>query len=144
MDVSQSGHRLETGRRVARLGLSIIYLTAGFAHLLFPNPFLMITPELVPYAQSVVFWTGLCEIIGGICLWVPRFAGWAGVGLALYAVCVFPANIKHAMDSLSFASATIWIWAYHSMRLPLQPVLVWLALFAGNQTDWPWTNKSRG
>lgn len=63
---------------------------------------------------------------------VPRVRKYAGIALASYAVCVFPANIKHAIDGLSIAEPSVWAWAYHTARLPMQPVIVWLALFAGN------------
>ena len=48
--------------------------------------------------------------------------------LALYAVCVFPANIKHAIDDLSSGTG-LPIW-YHAPRLLLQPLIVWWALWA--------------
>ena len=46
-----------------------------------------------------------------------------GVMLALYAVCVFPANIKHAIDSVQLPQLPT-SWWYHAPRLALQPVLV--------------------
>ena len=48
----------------------------------------------------------------------------AGMGLAAYAVCVFPANIKHALDSLVAGEAFLGGW-YHGPRLVLQPFIVW-------------------
>lgn len=68
---------------------------------------------------------------------MPRLRKAAGIGLAFYAICVFPANIKHAIDSLGAATVSPWQWSYHLIRLPLQPYLVWLALFAGNIVVWP-------
>jgi hypothetical protein len=34
-------------------------------------------------------------------------------------------------------------WWYHGLRLALQPVLVWWALFCANGTDWPWRRPKR-
>lgn len=135
--------RLETWRGRSRVGLSIFYLLAGILHLAYPAPFLMITPDWVPYAPVVIAVTGLCELAGAVGLWLPPLRRPAGIGLALYAVCVFPANIKHAVDSLSAAHPSTLLWAYHVLRLPLQPVLVWIALFAGRVLSWPWAGGYR-
>ncbi|AYD04680.1 DoxX family protein [Neorhizobium sp. NCHU2750] len=118
-------------------GLSIVYAIAGILHLALPRPFLAITPGWVPHPGQVIFVTGLCEIAGAIGLWTPRLNRLAGVALALYAFCVFPANIKHALDSLQTGDPSVWEGAYHLVRLPLQPVIIWAALFAGGVVRWP-------
>ena len=51
------------------------------------------------------------------------------VGLALYAVCVFPANINHMMIDMARPHPQLGL-AYHVPRMLLQPLLVWAALFA--------------
>ncbi|MNU69395.1 hypothetical protein D3C71_587780 [compost metagenome] len=84
----------------------------------------------------VILLTGLCEIAGALGIVTASLRRAAGVGLALYAVCVYPANIKHAIDTLS-GDPSICQWTYHLVRLPLQPVLVWIALFAGRLVTWP-------
>ena len=61
--------------------------------------------------------------------------------LAIYAVCVFPANIKHAMDALAVGGLPT-SWWYHGPRLLFQPVIVWWALFAGGVIDWPFRRAS--
>lgn len=127
-----------------RAGLSVLYGTAGILHLAYPAPFVAITPIWVPNAQAVIILTGFCEIAGAIGLQVPALRRYAGTALALYAVLVFPANIKHALDSLSAPGASAWQWLYHAARLPLQPVLVWLAAFAVGFAAWPFNRKAKG
>jgi hypothetical protein len=63
--------------------------------------------------------------------------GAAGIALAAYAVCVWPANFKHAIDGvdLPYIASS---WLYHGPRLAFQPVLVWWALYASEAIDWPW------
>lgn len=124
-------------RRPLRIGLSIVYFAAGFAHIAFPTPFLMITPNWVPDAPTIILVTGLCELAGAVGLQLPSVRPLAAIGLALYAVCVFPANIKHAIDSLAAPSPSALQWSYHVIRLPLQPLLVWLTLYTGEVTSWP-------
>ncbi len=86
--------------------------------------------------------TGLCEIAGAIALLTRALRRAAGIALATYAVCVFPANIKHAIDSLP-AGAEHLGWWYHAPRLAFQPVLVWWALFAGEVVAWPLARRGR-
>ncbi|MFN7104267.1 MAG: DoxX family protein [Pseudorhizobium sp.] len=129
-DVLPPMARLESWRTGCRVVLAGSYGLAGILHVAVPGPFLRITPSWVPEPEAVVMVTGLCEIAGAIGLLVPNVRKYAGVGLALYAVCVFPANIKHAYDALNAASVSPWQWLYHGLRLPLQPLLAWLPLFA--------------
>jgi uncharacterized membrane protein len=77
----------------------------------------------VPMPREVVLFTGACEIVGAFALLTRSLRWWAGVMLALYAVCVFPANIKHAIDSVQLPQLPT-SWWYHAPRLALQPVLV--------------------
>jgi uncharacterized membrane protein len=50
--------------------------------------------------------------------------------------CVFPANVKHALDSISLPPVPD-SWWYHGPRLAFQPVLVWWAFFCAGVIDWP-------
>jgi uncharacterized membrane protein len=65
---------------------------------------------------------------------------WAGVMLALYAVCVFPANIKHAVDNIQLPQLPTGWW-YHAPRLLLQPVITWWALYCGEVVSWPFGRR---
>ena len=48
--------------------------------------------EIVEYAPSEDAAGGVAEIAGAIGLMIPRLRYAAGIGLALYALCVWPAN----------------------------------------------------
>lgn len=121
---------------VLRFLLAILYSVAGALHIMLPTPFLGITPQWVPWPQTVILLTGLCEIAGAIGLFIPQFRKAAGLGLALYAVAVFPANINHALQDMALAQPVLGLW-YHIPRLALQPLLVWAALLAGEVIKWP-------
>ena len=116
------------GRRVARGLLMVFYGLAGIAHLLFTDAMVRIVPGCVPAPRAVVIATGLCELAGVIGLASPRWRRAAGWGFAAYAVCVFPANIVHAIHDLG-AGTGLPLW-YHGPRLLLQPAIVWWALWA--------------
>jgi len=131
--MSQSSERV---RCLLRYLLAAVYLVAGIAHLWVPEKFLAITPEWVPAPRAVILGTGLCEIAGALALLTARSRHLAGIMLALYAIGVFPANIKHALDA-----GLVWplpqSWWYHAPRLAFQPVLVWWPLFCAGVIDWP-------
>ena len=126
----------ERARRAMRGVMAAFYGVAGVVHLWAPDAFLPIVPDWVPAPREVVLLTGVCEIAGAIGLLTDRLRWLAGVMLALYAICVFPANIKHALDSLRGPGLPA-SWWYHGPRLALQPAIVWWALFCVRVVDWP-------
>lgn len=127
-DVTVARSAERPARRVGRWLLIAFYAVAGVGHLLVPDMGVKITPAWVPHPYAVVIATGLCELAGAAGLTTMRWRRAAGWALAAYAVCVFPANIKHAVHDLAEPS---WgRWAYHVPRLMLQPLIVWWALWA--------------
>ena len=128
------------GRLVVRLLLAAIYLTAGVFHIIQPQPFLGITPHWVPLPSTVVLLTGLAELAAVPALlqpWSRPLRRAAGIGLALYAACVYPANVNHMLIDLAKPIPSLGL-AYHIPRLLAQPLVVWAALWAGEVIDWPW------
>ena len=117
------------GRWWARWALVLFYGVAGVAHLLLAPDFLRIVPAWVPWPEAVVMATGVAELAGAAGLLTSRFRAAAGWGLALYAVCVFPANVQHAVHDLGGGVGLGW-W-YHAPRLFLQAPIAWWALWAG-------------
>lgn len=131
---------LERARTALRWVIAAAYLFVGIVHLRSPNGFMPIMPDWVPYPLEVILLTGVAEIAGAIGLMVPRFRRAAAWGLAAYAVCVYPANIKHAVEGVIIGGTQLG-WGYHAPRLAFQPVLVWWALFAGGIVTWPFGRK---
>lgn len=126
-------------RQVLRFILVAFYALAGYAHLADPAPFLTIMPSWVPFAETVVRWTGIAELLGAAALaqgFSPKLRQASGTGLALYAVCVFPANIHHFALDMARPDGGLGL-GYHVPRMFAQPLLVWLALWTGGVTDWP-------
>jgi len=134
--------RLDKPRTVMRWIMAAFYLVAGVGHLARPEAFLPIVPAWVPWPREIVLLTGVCEIAGALALLTPRFRVLAGTMLALYALCVWPANIKHAIEGVPLPPIPD-SWWYHGPRLALQPVLIWWALFCSGATDWPWRSKTK-
>lgn len=131
-------------RKPLRILLAALYVVAGVIHLRAPAGFVQITPAWVPLPEYVVFLTGLCEIAGALVLALSvHLRRAAGIGLAAYAVAVFPANINHAINDIAIGGVDL-SWWYHGPRLALQPLIIWWALWAGEATNWPFGAKLEG
>ena len=131
----------EGPRAVLRWLLAAAYFGFGLFHLASPASFLPIMPPMIPFPREVVLFTGACELAGAAGLMLPRTRRLAGVMLALYAVCVYPANLYHAFSGI-YVRHLPSSWWYHGPRLLAQPVLVWWALYAGGETDWPFRRRT--
>ena len=117
-------------------GIHAFYGVAGAGHLLRPELFAPIMPDWVPFPQEVILGTGVCELAGAVALLTVRLRWIAGVMLALYALCVWPANFNHAINDIAIGGNRL-PWAYHGPRLLFQPVIVWWCLWASTAIDWP-------
>ena len=61
---------------------------------------------------------------------LPALRRAGGIGLALYALCVWPANVNHMLIDLARTDGGGLPLAYHLPRLAAQPLLIWAALWA--------------
>ncbi|MEC7817274.1 MAG: DoxX family protein [Pseudomonadota bacterium] len=130
-------------RALLRLLLASLYAIAGVLHILAPRPFLSIMPGDLPYPEAIVLLTGIAELLGAIALaqgWSLRLQRAGAIGLALYAVCVFPANMNHFALDMARPDNGLGL-AYHIPRMFAQPIIVWWALWAGGVTDWPFRRR---
>lgn len=123
--------RLGLSRRL--LLLITLFALAGVTHFVMPEPFMRIVPSWIPHPLAMVYISGVAEIAGAIGLAIPALRKPAGIGLILLLFAVFPANINmlqqaRADDASLLYQAVLW------MRLPLQPLLIWLV----------WTSAVRG
>lgn len=119
---------MTAGQRLGVWLLAAFYGLAGVAHLVVTGAMARIVPPFVPYPHAVVIATGVCELFGAAGLLMPRGRALAGKLLALYALCVWPANVQHAiLDLTSGTGLPLW---YHAPRLLAQPLLIWWAWWA--------------
>lgn len=124
-----SGSR-ETWRRVAQIAAAVVFIPFGILHCARVDTFVPIMPPIIPFPRVVIVLTGLAEIAGGIGILVPSLRKAAGIGLALYAIGVYPANVYQAFWHVQVPPLPD-SWWYHAPRLLFQPVFVWWGLFAG-------------
>ena len=112
-------------------GLAAIFATSGVIHLVKPEVFEPIVPDVLPKKRELVYVSGVAELACAAALLHPRtrrLAGWASAGLLL---AVYPANFKMAgdaakTDNAGFKAATM-------ARLPLQIPLIRTALRAARR-----------
>ena len=97
-------------------------MVAGLAHFVETSKYVRIVPPVLGHAQLLVYVSGICEILGGIGVLLPRTRRAAGAGLIALLIAVFPANIYMATHPKLFAGIAPPVALY--WRLPLQPLLV--------------------
>jgi uncharacterized membrane protein len=118
---------------LARLVTAIVFVVIGATH--FIPPIVRGMAEMVPRAvhgrpftaRGWVWVTGVAEIAGGLgLLWEPTRAA-AGIALAVFLLCVFPANAYAAKHRDRFGAIAVPFWP----RLAMQVVLIGLVLWVG-------------
>ncbi|QDM16244.1 hypothetical protein FNL55_09550 [Tardiphaga sp. vice352] len=129
-------------RAALRWVLAAFYVAAGVAHLWVPDKLLLIMPSWVPIPTAVILLTGVFELAAAAALVTRPLRRWAGVALALYALCVWPANFTHALEGIEMPVIGN-SWWYHGPRLAFQPVLIWWALYCAHVIDWPCSRTRR-
>jgi uncharacterized membrane protein len=112
-----------------RFALGGAMVTAGLLHFLQPTPFLQHLPPWVPEPELVVAVSGVAEIALGLGLLArPPWRRTAGFLLALFLVAVFPSNVYVAAAGVEVDGQPGGLYPW--LRLLLQPVLVWLAVWS--------------
>ena len=96
-------------RFTLRATIAALYICAGVLHIASPNTFLPITPDWAPHKTSVIVFTGFCELLGAVGLLNARSRKYAGLALAAYAICVFPANLNHAFTHPNAADTRLMV-----------------------------------
>jgi uncharacterized membrane protein len=112
---------------IARVSLALLFMVASSLHFI-TDVELKIIPPFLPLRREALYITGIFELLGGIGLLIPRFQRVAAWGLAALLVAIFPANIYHAVKNIQLGGILNSPF-YHVVRLPLQAVLIWWALW---------------
>ncbi len=109
--------------RTVRL-LVLILGVSGVVHLVRPRVYEPLMPSWVPAHREVILASGVAELACAAGLAIPatrRPAGWAS---ALLLCCVYPGNLKMAVDAAHSRSIGFRVAAF--ARLPLQlPMIRW-------------------
>lgn len=118
-------------RRIGRWLLATFLVAAGVAHLAMPDEFLAQVPAWMPARLTVVYASGIVEIVLGVALVAaPRHRAAIGWAVAALLIAVFPGNVNQAItgdDAFGLTSPEAR-WG----RLLLQPLFVVWALWSTN------------
>ncbi|MDG2047074.1 MAG: DoxX family protein [Halioglobus sp.] len=106
------------------IGLAIVFLffmLGGITHFTDPDFYVSIMPPYVGYHLTIVYISGVLEILGAIGILIPSLRQMAGNGLVLLVVCVSPANIHMWMHPELFPDVPE---TFLTVRLILQVALI--------------------
>ncbi len=103
--------------------MSLLYVIAGILHFVRPETYVRIMPPYLPAPLTLVYLSGVAEVLLGLAVLLPSVRVWAAWGIILLLIAVFPANWYMAVSG-KFSHTPAWIlWG----RLPFQLVLMYWA-----------------
>jgi uncharacterized membrane protein len=105
------------------------FVVSGIVHLVKPEVYKPLMPTWVPAHREVILASGVAELAGAVGMLFPPTRRLAGLASAALLVCVFPGNIKMAVDASHTNNTTFKVAAL--ARLPLQLPMIRAALGAG-------------
>ena len=116
----------ETAQWIIRAALCLVFVGMGIMHFV-PGPARAMARLIPPPLRGgrpltplgLVYFTGLCEIAGGIGIVVPFTREAAAVGLVLFLIAVFPANAYAAQHPDRFGAIAIPFWRRYFAQLEL-------------------------
>ena len=100
--------------------LAVFMIGAGVMHFARPDFYLKIMPPYLPAHYELVILSGVCEVVLGILLLVPKVSKLTAWGIIALLVAVFPANIHIFQNPEVLPAPPI----LHLLRLPLQGLLI--------------------
>lgn len=116
-------------KRIALFLLALFFVAAGVTHFTNPEFFVAIVPPALPAPLTLVYVSGVFEILGGLAVLWPATRAAAGVGLVLLLLAVYPANLYMAFAPERFVAQGTPLWALYA-RLPVQFVFIAWAWWA--------------
>jgi uncharacterized membrane protein len=111
-------------RTTGAILFGVFMLAAGVAHFANPDFYLRIMPPWLPWHEGLVWLSGVCEVVAGLLVLVPRTRRIGGLFAIAVLLGVFPANLWMAVDLSIWPEIPLWArW----VRLPAQAVLIYWA-----------------
>lgn len=87
-------------------------------------------PDYIPYHLMMVYISGAAEVIGGLSIHFAKTQVWAGWGLILLLIAVFPANVNMTIKAVQKSGYTSLFSIATIVRLLLQFVLIYWVYWA--------------
>lgn len=107
-------------KSISKYLLAIFMIGAGTMHFVNPAFFLKIMPPYLPIHKELVLVSGVCEVLLGVLLLIPKCSHLAAWGIVALLIAVFPANI-YLFQNQDLMPASPFV---HFLRLPLQGAFI--------------------
>ncbi|MBL8816485.1 MAG: DoxX family protein [Planctomyces sp.] len=111
---------MRRAKLISRFILAIFMIGAGTMHFVNPEFFLKIMPPYLPLHKELVLASGVCEVLLGALLLIPKYSRLAAWGIMGLLIAVFPANVYLFQNQDILPAPPI----VHLMRLPLQGLFI--------------------
>ncbi|MFP9098447.1 hypothetical protein ACLI09_05275 [Flavobacterium sp. RHBU_24] len=115
-----------------RLALAVMLLFTAFGHFKFPEGMVLMMPDFIPAKKALVYVTGIMEIAFAVTIMIPETRYMAGIGLLIFLILIFPANIHASFNTVNIEEANYngpglkYLW----FRIPFQLLLLlWVWIF---------------
>lgn len=120
-----------------RYALAIMFLFTSTAHFnKMRHDLARMMPKAFSNPMAIVYFTGVCEILGAIGILISCTRSLAGLCLVIFLLAILPANVKAARDNLTIGGrpATV-LW----LRIPMQ--ILFLVLISWSTHPWALFSK---
>lgn len=106
--------------------MAVMYIVAGLMHFVAPKSYIKIMPDYVKHKSFLVYLSGVAEIVLGIGLMLRGFKPFAiyGIVIMLLIFLIVHINMLKGEKEAHGIPKIILI-----LRLPLQFILIWWALY---------------
>ena len=114
-------------KKITILIFSMFYIGVGLAHFITPDIFLIIMPPYLPFHLELVYLSGFLEVLFGFLLLFKKYRLFAGYGLVLLLIAVFPANFYLFQSELARDAYGLITKQQAFIRMLFQPLLIIVA-----------------
>lgn len=110
----------------ARIALAVMLCFTALGHFLFTKGMTMMIPPMIPFKTSLVYLTGIFEVLLAVGLLIPKTQKLSGWLLILFLLLMLPANIYAAVNQINYQKGTYngnglsYLW----FRIPLQVLFI--------------------
>ena len=115
---------LATWQASACYALAVMFLLAGIAHFnKTRHDLVKMMPSVFPRPMTMIYITGVLELLGVMGLVLPAYRRLAGICLIALLLAMFPANVKAALEGLQLRgkpATALWL------RVPMQILFIGL------------------
>jgi uncharacterized membrane protein len=124
-------------KNLAAIGLTLLFTFTGVGHFILTDPMTQMLPPWVPFRTTLIFSTGILELVLAAGFLLPKFRPTAGWVTAILLVLFFPANVYAAVHHIPMGGHA-WGPSYLLIRAPLQLIMLfWVYWFTIRESSSP-------